>query len=152
MTSKRSVVFGGLSVLAVMGIIASLVFALAANPDQESPPGVLNVDEAKARGLEHAQFAGLVGEPTSVVTELTNLEDYISTASMGSAQLGSDASSVGWNADRKIWVIAYRGHVKIAMPGSTGNTYDNLTIAIDAKTGELVGTDAYREGTTLPYR
>ena len=34
MIGKRSAVFGGLSVLVVMGIIASLVFTFAANPNQ----------------------------------------------------------------------------------------------------------------------
>ena len=60
MIGKRSAVFGGLSVLVVMGIIASLVFTFAANPNQE-PPGVLSADEAEVKGLELARFAGLVG-------------------------------------------------------------------------------------------
>ena len=68
MIGKRSAVFGGLSVLVVMEIIASLVFTFAAYPNQE-PPGVLSADEAEVRGLELARFAGLVGDPTNVVSK-----------------------------------------------------------------------------------
>ena len=151
MTAKRSVVFGGLSVLVVIGIVASLFFAFAANPDQD-PTGVLTADEARARGLEEARFAGLIGEPTDVVSELTNLEDYTRISTLGTGQLGSDASSVGWYANRQIWVIAFHGDVRMRLPGTGGETYDNITIAIDAETGELIGTDAYPEGYVPPYR
>ena len=151
MIGKRSAVFGGLSVLVVMGIIASLVFTFAANPNQE-PPGVLSADEAEVRGLELARFAGLVGDPTNVVSKLTNLEDYTMVSTGGTGQLGADAGSVGWYADRQIWVIAFRGDVRMTLPGAGGGTFDNITIAIDAETGELIGTDAYPEGYVPPYR
>ncbi len=151
MMAKRSVVFGGLSVLVVVGIVASLLFTLAAGSNQ-GPPGVLSADEAKEMGLAEAQFAGLVGEPTKVVTELTNLEDYFTTSTFGTGELGTGAASVGWHADRKVWVIAFRGDVRMKSPGSRGETYDNITIAIDAETGELIGTDAYPGGYTPPYK
>ena len=151
MIGKRSAVFGGLSVLVVMGIIASLVFTFAANPNQE-PPGVLSADEAEVRGLELARFAGLVGDPTNVVSKLTNLEDYTMVSTGGTGQLGADAGSVGWNSDRQVWVIAFRGDVRMAMPGAGGGTFDNITIAIDASTGDLIGTDSYSEGHVLPYQ
>ena len=49
-------------------------------------------------------------------------------------------------------MIAFRGDVRMTLPGSGGETYDNITIAIDAETGELIGTDAYPEEYVPPYR
>ena len=113
---------------------------------------LLTPEEAKAEGLAQARFAGLIGEPTSVFAELTTLEQYVFTSTKGTGQLGSDAASVGWHPDRKVWVVAFRGKVKLAMPGSSGETYDNITLALDARTGELIGTDAYPAGETIPYQ
>ena len=151
MTVKRSAVFGGLSALAAVGIIASLVFAFAANPNQE-PPGVMTADEAEVRGLELAKFAGLIGDPTDTVSELTTLGDYTTVSTGGTGQFGSAAANVGWNPDREVWVVAFRGTVRMAMPGTGGDTFDNLTVAFDASTGNLIGTDAYPAGYVLPYQ
>ena len=112
----------------------------------------MTLDEAKAAGRAQARIAGLIGEPTSVFAELTTLEQYLFISSNGTGQLGSDAASVGWYPDRKVWVVAFRGQVKLAMPGSSGETYDNITLALDARTGELIGTDAYPAGYTMPYQ
>ena len=109
-------------------------------------------EEATAAGLAQARLAGLVGKPTSVFAELMTLEQYVFTSTKGTGQLGSDAASVGWHPDRKVWVVAFRGQVKLAMPGSSGETYDNITLALDARTGELIGTDAYPAGETMPYQ
>ena len=118
----------------------------------QSLGGLMTPEEAKAAGLARARFAGLVGEPTSVFAKLTTLEQYVFTSSKGTGQLGSDAASVGWHPDRKVWVVAFRGKVKLAMPGSSGGTYDNITLALDARTGELIGTDAYPAGYAIPYQ
>ena len=123
--------------------------ALQANQVQQD---LLTPEEARVEGLAHARFAGLEGEPTSVFAELTTLGQYFFTASKGSGRLGSDAAIVGWHPDRKVWVVAFRGKVKLAMPGSTGKTYDNITVALDARTGALIGTDAYPAGETIPYQ
>ena len=120
-----------------------------------APPSqgeLLSVDEAKARGLEEARFAGLIGEPTDEFAELTTLDEYVGTPSYGTGELGADSSDVGLNPDKKIWVVAFRGHVQLSLPGGDGKFYDNITLALDAETGEIVGVNAYPEGHTPPYR
>ena len=151
MEAKRNTVFGGLAVLMVIGIVVSLLLTFGANPDQDQS-GLLIADEAKAKGLAEAKLAGLVGDPTSEFTMLTTLEDYIATSSHESGQLGSDASAVGLHGDKEVWVVAFQGTVNMTLPGSGGKTYDNITLALDAETGEIIGVNAYVEGQTLPYR
>ena len=134
-----------------VGVVLSLMFTFAVKPSQ-GKDNLLTADQAKTRGLAEARFAGLVGEPTSVKATLTNLEDYIRVSSFGTGQLGSDAGDVGWYPDHEIWVIAFEGTVRLKLPGSSGETYDNITIALDAQTGEIIGTDAYPDGYTPPYQ
>ncbi len=112
----------------------------------------MTAEEAKAEGLAQARIAGLVGEPTSTFATLTNLQEYTETSTHGTGMLGSDAASVGWHPDRKVWVIAFRGKVKLTLPSSGGATYDNITLALDARTGEVIGVDAYPDGETIPYK
>ena len=109
---------------------ASIVADALQNRHQ-SLSGLMTPEEAKAAGLAHARFAGLVGEPTDVFAKLTTLEQYVFTSTKGTGQLGSDAASVGWHPDRKVWVVASRGQVKLAMPGSSCETYDNITLALE---------------------
>lgn len=144
-------VFGGLSVLVVLGIVASLIFTFAANPNQ-GPPGLLDADEAKSMGLEEAKFSGLAGDPSKVKTTLTNLEDYTRISSGGTGELGADAASVGLNPDRRVWVVAFEGDVRLSRPGGNGKYFDNITFALDAKTGDVIAVNAYVDGkTAAPY-
>ncbi len=149
MTARKPFIFGGLIVLVVLGIIASLIFTFAANPNQSS---VMNANEAQTKGLSEAQFAGLVGVPARVTTTLTNLADYTRVSSNGTGEAGPDASGVGLNPDRRVWVVAFEGDVMLSLPGAGGQTYDNITFALDAKTGEVIGVSAYVGGkTAAPY-
>ena len=130
---------------------AASIVADALQTNQE-PGDLLTAAEAKAEGLAQARIAGLIGEPTSTFAELTTLEQYVFTSSNGTGQLGSDAASVGLHPDRKVWVVAFRGKVKLTLPSSGGETYDNITLALDARTGEVIGVDAYTDGETIPYK
>ena len=118
----------------------------------QGPGDLLTAEEAKAEGLAQARIAGLTGEPTSTFATLTDLQEYTETSTHGTGMLGSDAASVGWHLDRKVWVIAFRGKVKLTLPSSGGETYDNITLALDARTGEVIGVYAYPDGETIPYK
>ena len=69
------------------------------NPNQ-GQDDMLTAEQAKTEGLVQARIAGLVGEPTSEFTKLTDLEEYTDTSAEGSGELGSDrsplAGSEGW--------------------------------------------------------
>lgn len=149
MTARKPLIFGGLTVLVVLGIVASLIFTFAANPNQSS---LMNADEAQTKGLAEARFAGLVGDPDRVTTTLTNLADYTRVSSNETGEAGSDASGVGLNPDRQVWVVALEGDVRLSLPGASGQTYDNITFALDAGTGEVIGVSAYVVGkAAAPY-
>ncbi len=137
--------------MVVIGIVLSLVFTFAANPNQ-GQDGLLTSDQAKTRGLEEARTAGLIGEPTSVNATFTSLEDYTRVSSFGTGGLGADASNVGLHPDKEVWVVAFEGAVKMTLPSSGGKTYDNITFALDARTGEVIGVNAYVDGQTPPYK
>ena len=69
------------------------------NPNQ-GQDDLLTAEQTKTEGLVQARIAGLVGEPTSEFTKLTDLEEYTDTSAEGSGELGSDrspiAGSEGW--------------------------------------------------------
>ena len=150
MTARKRLIFGGLITLAVLGIVVFLIFTFAANPNRS---GVMNVNnQAQAKGLAEAQFAGLIGAPDRVTTTLTNLADYTRVSSNGTSEAGPDASEVGLNPDLQVWVVAFEGDVRLSLPGASGRTYDNITFALDAKTGEVIGVSAYVGGkAAAPY-
>ena len=99
MTAKRVALYGGLTARAVTGIALSLLFTFSDNPNQ-GQDDLLAAEQAKTEGLVQARIAGLVGEPTSEFTKLTDLEEYADTSAEGSGELGSDrspiAGSEGW--------------------------------------------------------
>ena len=151
MKMTKPMAFGGLSMLLVLGVVASLLTTLAANPNQ-APPGVLGASEAKSIGLEEAKSSGLVGDPSKVKTTLTDLGDYTRTSSGGTAELGADAAEFGLTPDREVWVVAFEGDVRLSRPGGDGKYFDNITFALDAKTGDVISVNAYVDGKiAAPY-
>jgi hypothetical protein len=123
--------------------------AVQTNQGQED---LLTPAEAKAEGLALARIAGLIGEPTSVFAELTTLEQYLFTSSNGTGQCCPPVSPLIGDPDQEVWVVAFRGKVKLTLPSSGGKVYDNITLALDARTGEVIGTNAYVAGQTIPYK
>ena len=147
----------------------------------QGPGDLLTPAEAKAEGLALARIAGLIGEPTSVFAELTTLEQYLFTSSNGTGQYCPPVSPLIGDPDQEVWVVAFRGKVKLTLPSSGGKVYDNITLAevwvvafrgkvkltlpssggkvydnitlaLDARTGEVIGTNAYVAGQTIPYK
>ena len=99
-----------------------------------------------------ARIAGLIGEPTSTFAELTTREQYLFTSSNGTGQCCPPVSPLIGDPDQEVWVVAFRGKVKLTLPSSGGKVYDNITLALDATTGEVIGTNAYVAGQTIPYK
>ena len=150
MTVKKTALWGGLTALLVIGIVLSLMFILSNNTNHVQDH-LLTAEQAKAEGMVQAGIAGLVGEPTSASTRLMNLEAYVHTSSKGTGQLGADAATVGLHPDKQVWVVSFRGHVKMTLPSAGGKTYDNITFALDARTGEVIGVRAYVDGYSNPF-
>ena len=130
---------------------AASIVSNALQTDQ-GPGDLLTVEEAKAEGLAQARIAGLIGEPTSVFAELTTLERYLFTSSNDTGQCCPPVSPLIGAPDQEVWVVAFRGTVTLTLPGSSGETYDNITFGLDARAGEVIGTDAYVDEATIPYK
>ncbi len=150
MTVRTTALWGGLTALLVIGIALSLMFILS-NKTNHGQDDVLTAEQAKAEGLVQARIAGLVGESTSSSSKLMTLEAYVRTSSKGTGQLGTDAATVGLHPDKQVWVVTFRGHVKMTLPSANGKTYDNITFALDARTGEVIGVNAYVDGHPNPF-
>ena len=150
MTVKKTALWGGLTALLVIGIALSLMFILSNNTNH-GQDDLLTAEQAKEEGLVQARIAGLVGEPTSASTKLMTLEAYVQTSSKGTGQLGADAATVGLHPDKPVWVVTFQGHVQLTLPSSGGKTFDNITLALDARTGEVIGTNAYVDGDPNPF-
>ena len=118
----------------------------------QGPDELLTAEEAKAEGLAQARIAGLVGEPTSVFAELTTLEQYLFTSSNETGQCCPPVTPLMGAPDQEVWVVAFRGAVKLTLPSSGGETYDNITFGLDARTGEVIRTDAYVDEEAMPYK
>ena len=112
----------------------------------------MTLDEAKAAGQAQARIAGLIGEPTSVFAELTTLEQYLFISSNGTGQCCLPVSPLIGYPDQEVWVVAFRGTVRMTLPSSGGKVYDNITFGLDARTGAVIGTHAYVDGERMPYR
>ncbi len=93
-----------------------------------------------------------MGEPTSVFAELTTLEQYVFTSSNGTGKCCPPVSLLIGDPGQEVWVVAFRGTVRMTLPSSGGEVYDNITFALDARTGKVIGTDAYPPGHTIPYK
>ena len=151
MKMTKPMAFGGLSIFLVLGIVGSLLFTFAANPNQ-APPGFMDANEAKSMGLDEARFSGLVGDPSKVKTTFTNLGEYTRISSGGTGELGADGAEFGLAPDRQVWVVAFEGDVRLSRPGGDGKRFDNITFALDAKTGEVISVNAYVDGkAAAPY-
>ena len=110
----------------------------------------MTLDEARAAGRARARIAGLIGEPTNVFAELTTLEQYLFISSNGMGQCCPPVSPLIGYPDQEVWVVAFRGIVRMTLPSSGGKVYDNITFGLDARTGAVIGTHAYVDGERMP--
>jgi len=118
----------------------------------QSPSNLMTPEEAKAVGLAQARIAGLIGEPTSVFALLTSLEQYLFISSNGAGECCPPVSPLIDDPDQEVWVVAFRGTIRMTLPSSGGKVYDNITFGLDARTGEVIGTDAYADWEMMPYQ
>lgn len=79
-------------------------------------------------------------------------EEYVKLAS-STEGFGSGAAAAGLAPDMPVWAVLLRGTVRLSLPGAPPyeeRLYDNLTVVLNARTGEVFRTNAYVPGRTPP--
>ncbi len=149
MTKKKTLIPLALLAVAALGFVAWWQYSSESLAGQELP--LLTESQAVSRAIGEANFYGLKGTPSTVTAKLTTLGEY---ADLTGFTLGSDAAKVGLSPDLEVWVVTLTGRVEWSGPGRPGaqsrEVFDNITVEIDARTGEIKGTAAYRAGYTPP--
>jgi hypothetical protein len=140
----RTIVLAAIVLATITGIFAWLQGAASASTLLPLPQAVL---ESKA--ITAAQEAGLQGAPTAKnVTRMT----FGEWLKMTDAELGKDAAKFGLSPDIPVFVLAMRGNVEsrlagLPQPGQTEQAkFDNITIVLNARNGELLWMGAVNQG------
>lgn len=138
----------GLTVL----VIFSFFTLKQGNADAASIP-LLQEKTLEEKAIAEAQFAGLQDMPTAKRAVQMNLEAWLK---LNDTDLGKDAAQFGLTPDMPVYVLAMRGNVVSRLAGmprpkqTTPEQYDNITIVLDARTGDLMWIVTTREGFAMP--
>jgi hypothetical protein len=102
---------------------------------------------AISKGLEYARAAGLVSQPADMTIAKMNHTGYRKLI-----EPDGELSQSEMQTDRAVWVLKIKGEVVLNLPGAVGDRYDNLTVVIDARTGELVEITARAPGHEVEWQ
>lgn len=142
--------------LTVSGIVLllGLLFALMQiTRVGASTPPKLDTDVLTEMAIAEAQEAGLQEAPAVQRAVQMSLGEWNSRIN---AELGKDAAQFGLTPDMPVFVLAIRGEVVWRAPGlsrpgqNTPERYNNITIVLDARTGDLIWRGSYRSGFQMP--
>ena len=142
------------TVLLAGGIISALL--LASMLSKATTAATLLDDQSlEAKALAEAYTAGLQGKPEAQKAVSMTMADWLK---LMNAELGKDAFQFGLTPDMPVYVLAIRGQVVwhgpgLPQPGQTkteAETYDNITIVLNARTGETIWAGATRTGYSMP--
>jgi len=145
---SSKLLFGSLTVTGVLAVSLILFFAFDSGASTANPGATLSESEAIEKAKEHALWGGFQGEPLAVHARLTTLEESIKVSDP-SARLGRDAYKYGLRPDMPVWMVLMLGQVKLTLPGLPppggygDRSYNNITVVINANTGESIGVTAY---------
>lgn len=116
-----------------------------------------NLPEAELlkKALAEAQFRGLRGNPTAKKAVQMTLGEWLKLVD---AELGDDSQKVGLSADLPVYVLAMRGSAEWALPSQPNpennnqetEKFDNLTLVLNAQTGDVIWTLASPPDRPLP--
>lgn len=143
-------------ILLLIGLIVLLAFsffALMQRAVNASSIPPLDQGTLETKAIAEAQTAGLQGTPTAKKAVQMTLAEWLT---LNDAELGKDAAQFGLTPDMPVFVLAIQGNVESRMaglprPGQTGpEHYDNITVVLNARTGELVWIGTTRAGFSMP--
>lgn len=149
---KKRALLTTIVLAAVMALMALVIFQ--GDFDQveaTTPPLQVQEQAAVERALDMARLRGLQETPAPrfAVKQMT-LAEY---SRLGDFKVGPDAAKFGLEPDQQVWVVTIKGQVEWSGPGRTGgdaDRFDNITIVVNARTGEHIATLSARAGQPLP--
>ncbi len=132
-------------------LVSSVILALLLNASSSLPA----FDEATltTKAIEVANEAGLIGTPKKTRAEQMDLGDWLTLIEV---DLGLDAAKFGLTSDMPVFILAIRGEVEwnghfLQPPGEDVTPkYDNITVVLDASTGEPLWVASKEPGYPMP--
>lgn len=136
-----------------LAIVILIALVVMRNTATAITPPLLAQTDLETRAVAIARENGLNGNPTA---KRAVQMSYAQWLALNNATLGQDASKVGLASDTPVLVVALRGKVAWSAPsqprpGQTGpEQFDNITVVLNARTGEMVEVFAKYPGAPMP--
>jgi len=140
----------------LLGILISLVLVLAfwlSSQNTAKASSLLDDKTLESHAMAAAQYYGMQGTPSAKQAVMMTYAQWLA---LNDAELGKDAAQFGLTPDLPVYVFAIRGSVEwqglgMPQPGQTApEHYDNITVVINARNGDLLWVGANRVGFPMP--
>lgn len=144
---KQKYLIISLLVLSIIFISTLVILGNAESSDK------LDENILAEKALIEAQMNGLMGMQINQETARMNLSDW---NKLVNAELGMDADKFGLTPDTPVFVLAIKGNVEwrgvgLPQPGQEiAENYDNITVVLNARTGDLIWVGAYYPDYPMP--
>jgi len=144
---KQKYLFVSLLVLSSIFISALVILGNAESS------ATLDENILAEKALLEAQMNGLMSMPINQETAKMNLSDWNKHVN---AELGMDADKFGLTPDTPVFVLAIKGNVEwrgggLPQPGQEiAENYDNITVVLNARTGDIIWVGAYYPDYPMP--
>lgn len=129
------------------------LFALSFAINVKASP--LGQDELTNKAINQARILGLKGDPTAQKTVQMSYAEWLK---LNDTELGENAKEFGLTPDMPVFILAMRGDVARQMPlGPSpekieGERFDNITIVLNANTGEVMGWSVSPSADLMPVK
>lgn len=136
----------------ILALSLTLIFALVSTGRAVVAP-VLDDESLTTKALAEARMAGLIGAPKAQQAIRMSLAEWNMLAGIDP---GMDAAKFGLSPDIPVFVLAIKGDVEwqgvdLPRPGQElPERYDNITVVLDARTGDLIWIGSYYPDQPMP--
>ena len=118
-------------------------------PTPTPGPDYLTEIEALPLAVTSLTENGFVGDTFSHIARRVPFRDY--AAAIGQA-FAAEEGHMEAPPDLEVWVFAFKGDVVLDVPGQPSVAYDNLTVVLDALTGNVLRAEAFYGDFESPLR
>ena len=144
---NKHLLFAGAALLFLM-----LMFALV-TPGKAVPAPVLDDETLTTKALAEARVAGLISAPKAQKAVRMSLAEWNALVGI---DLGTEAAKFGLTPEIPVFVLAIKGDVEwqgagLPKPGQeVPEHYDNITVVLNARTGDLIWIGSYYPDHPMP--
>ncbi len=144
---NKSLLFAG-----ILTLLLILTFVLASS-GRALPTPILDNEILTAKALTEARAAGLIDMPRAQKGIRMDLAEWNALIGL---DLGADAANFGLTSDIPVFILAIKGDVEwqgvgLPKPGQASpEHYDNITVVLNARTGDLIWVGAYYPDHPMP--